>query len=62
MGLDSTFQRTNHPRLYGLANVATGQGKANFLMMRGFNMYAPLPNSCELYRWPACAVAAYAIR
>ena len=28
-------------------------------MMRGFDIYEPLPNFCELYKWRACAVAAY---
>jgi 2,3-bisphosphoglycerate-independent phosphoglycerate mutase len=39
--------------------VLTGEAKANFVMMRGFDIYEPLPNFCELYNWRACAVAAY---
>ncbi len=39
--------------------VLAGEEKANFVMMRGFDIYDPLPNFCELYKWRACAVAAY---
>jgi 2,3-bisphosphoglycerate-independent phosphoglycerate mutase len=39
--------------------VLAGESKANFVMMRGFDVYEPLPNFCELYKWRACAVAAY---
>ncbi|MBW2701721.1 MAG: 2,3-bisphosphoglycerate-independent phosphoglycerate mutase [Deltaproteobacteria bacterium] len=51
----------------GLANkliaqareVLSDEPKANFIMMRGFDVYEPLPNFCELYKWRALAVAAY---
>jgi 2,3-bisphosphoglycerate-independent phosphoglycerate mutase len=36
-----------------------GEEKANFVMMRGFDVYDPLPDFCALYKWRACAVAAY---
>jgi len=39
--------------------VLAGEAKANFVMMRGFDIYEPLPDFCELYKWRACAVAAY---
>jgi 2,3-bisphosphoglycerate-independent phosphoglycerate mutase len=39
--------------------VLTGEARANFIMMRGFDLYEPLPNFCDLYKWRACAVAAY---
>jgi 2,3-bisphosphoglycerate-independent phosphoglycerate mutase len=39
--------------------VLSGEANANFIMMRGFDVYEPLPNFCELYKWRACAVAAY---
>jgi len=39
--------------------VLAGEAKANFVMMRGFDIYDPLPNFCELFKWRACAVAAY---
>jgi 2,3-bisphosphoglycerate-independent phosphoglycerate mutase len=39
--------------------VLAGESQANFIMMRGFDVYEPLPNFCELYKWRACAVAAY---
>ena len=39
--------------------VLAAEAKANFVMMRGFDIYEPLPDFCELYKWRACAVAAY---
>ncbi len=39
--------------------VLAGEAKANFVMMRGFDIYEPLPNFCELYKWRACVVATY---
>jgi 2,3-bisphosphoglycerate-independent phosphoglycerate mutase len=39
--------------------VLKDEPKANFTMMRGFDLYVPLPDLCELYKWRACAVAAY---
>ncbi|MBW1981804.1 MAG: 2,3-bisphosphoglycerate-independent phosphoglycerate mutase [Deltaproteobacteria bacterium] len=39
--------------------ILAGEEKANFVMMRGFDVYEPLPNFCELYKWRACAIAAY---
>jgi 2,3-bisphosphoglycerate-independent phosphoglycerate mutase len=39
--------------------VLADEPKANFVMMRGFDLYVPLPNFCDLYRWRAAAVAAY---
>jgi 2,3-bisphosphoglycerate-independent phosphoglycerate mutase len=39
--------------------VLAGEAKANFVIMRGFDIYEPLPDFCELYKWRACAVAAY---
>jgi len=39
--------------------ILADEQKANFIMMRGFDVYEPLPNFCELYKWRACAVAAY---
>ena len=39
--------------------ILADEQKANFVMMRGFDIYEPLPNFCELYKWRACAVAAY---
>jgi 2,3-bisphosphoglycerate-independent phosphoglycerate mutase len=33
--------------------------KANFVMMRGFDNYEPLPSFGDLYKWRSCAVAAY---
>jgi 2,3-bisphosphoglycerate-independent phosphoglycerate mutase len=39
--------------------VLAGEAKANFIMMRGFDIYEPLPNFCDLFKWRACAVAAY---
>jgi 2,3-bisphosphoglycerate-independent phosphoglycerate mutase len=39
--------------------VLSDEPKANFVMMRGFDLYVPLPNICELYKWRATAIAAY---
>lgn len=39
--------------------VLADEPRANFLMMRGFDVYDPLPNFCELYKWRAAAVATY---
>ena len=39
--------------------VLADEPKANFLMMRGFDVYDPLPDFCQLYNWRACAVASY---
>ena len=39
--------------------VLADEPAANFVMLRGFDLYVPLPNFCELYRWRAAAVAAY---
>lgn len=33
--------------------------KANFVMMRGFDIYEPLPDFCDLYKWRAGAIATY---
>jgi 2,3-bisphosphoglycerate-independent phosphoglycerate mutase len=39
--------------------ILAGEAKANFVMMRGFDVYEPLPDFCELFKWRACAVAGY---
>ncbi len=39
--------------------VLKDEPKANFLMMRGFDVYDPLPNFSTMYKWTATAVAAY---
>ncbi|MBN2495080.1 MAG: 2,3-bisphosphoglycerate-independent phosphoglycerate mutase [Deltaproteobacteria bacterium] len=39
--------------------ILAGEPKANFVMMRGFDVYEPLPDFCALYKWRAVAVAAY---
>ncbi len=39
--------------------VLADEPKANFVMMRGFDIYEPLPDFCELYRWRAGAIATY---
>jgi 2,3-bisphosphoglycerate-independent phosphoglycerate mutase len=39
--------------------VLSREPKANFVMMRGFDVYEPLPDLCDLYKWRACAVATY---
>ncbi len=39
--------------------VLADEPKANFLMMRGFDVYDPLPNFSSMYKWRATAVAAY---
>jgi 2,3-bisphosphoglycerate-independent phosphoglycerate mutase len=39
--------------------VLVDEPAANFVMLRGFDLYLPLPDFCRLYRWRACAVAAY---
>jgi len=39
--------------------VLSDEEKANFLMMRGFDVYEPLPDFCELYKWRALAIATY---
>lgn len=39
--------------------VLSDEPKANFLMMRGFDVYDPLPNFADLYKWRPAAVAAY---
>jgi 2,3-bisphosphoglycerate-independent phosphoglycerate mutase len=39
--------------------VLADEPKANFVMMRGFDLYVPLPDFCELYKWRAMAIAAY---
>jgi len=39
--------------------VLADEPRANFLMMRGFDIYDPLPNFCKLYKWRAAAVASY---
>ncbi|UCE82826.1 MAG: 2,3-bisphosphoglycerate-independent phosphoglycerate mutase [Deltaproteobacteria bacterium] len=39
--------------------ILAAEAKANFVMMRGFDVYEPLPDFCELFKWRACAVAGY---
>ncbi len=39
--------------------VLADEPAANFVMLRGFDLYVPLPDFCKLYRWRAAAVAAY---
>ncbi|HUU02659.1 MAG TPA: 2,3-bisphosphoglycerate-independent phosphoglycerate mutase [Myxococcota bacterium] len=39
--------------------VLADEPRANFLMMRGFDVYDPLPDFCKLYDWRAAAVATY---
>ncbi|MBW1807250.1 MAG: 2,3-bisphosphoglycerate-independent phosphoglycerate mutase, partial [Deltaproteobacteria bacterium] len=39
--------------------ILADEPKANFLMMRGFDIYEPLPDFSALYKWRAAAVAAY---
>lgn len=39
--------------------VLAAEPRANFVMMRGFDVYEPLPDFCKLFRWRASAVAAY---
>ncbi len=39
--------------------VLADEPRANFVMMRGFDLYVPLPNICDLYQWRATAIAAY---
>lgn len=41
------------------AQVLRDEAKANFVMMRGFDLYEPLPDFQKLYRWRAATVAAY---
>ena len=41
------------------ARVLADEEKANFVMMRGFDTYQPLPCFSDLYQWRATAVAAY---
>jgi len=40
-------------------DVLSDEPKANFVMMRGFDIYEPLPSFGDLYKWKACAIAAY---
>ena len=40
-------------------DVLSEEPKANYVMMRGFDVYEPLPDFCELYQWRAIAVATY---
>jgi 2,3-bisphosphoglycerate-independent phosphoglycerate mutase len=40
-------------------DVLADEPKANFVMMRGFDIYEPLPSFGDLYKWKACAVATY---
>jgi 2,3-bisphosphoglycerate-independent phosphoglycerate mutase len=39
--------------------VLKGEPQANYLMMRGFDVYEPLPDFSKLYQWKATAIAAY---
>ena len=39
--------------------VLAEEPRANFVMMRGFDIYEPLPDFSRLYKWRALAVAAY---
>lgn len=39
--------------------VLADEPKANFVMMRGFDVYEPLPNFAALYQWRPVAIAAY---
>jgi 2,3-bisphosphoglycerate-independent phosphoglycerate mutase len=39
--------------------VLADEPRANFVMMRGFDVYEPLPSFGDLYKWKACAVATY---
>jgi len=41
------------------ARELAGEKKANFVMLRGFDVYQPLEDFCRLYQWRAVAVAAY---
>jgi 2,3-bisphosphoglycerate-independent phosphoglycerate mutase len=40
-------------------DALSGEAKANFVMMRGFDVYEPLPSFGDLYKWKACAIATY---
>jgi 2,3-bisphosphoglycerate-independent phosphoglycerate mutase len=40
-------------------DALAGEPKANFVMMRGFDIYEPLPSFGDLYKWKACAIATY---
>jgi 2,3-bisphosphoglycerate-independent phosphoglycerate mutase len=40
-------------------NVLADEPRANFVMMRGFDVYEPLPSFGDLYKWKACAIATY---
>jgi len=40
-------------------DVLFDEPKANFVMMRGFDIYEPLPSFGDLYKWKACAIATY---
>jgi 2,3-bisphosphoglycerate-independent phosphoglycerate mutase len=39
--------------------VLSDEAKANYVMMRGFDIYEPLPSFGDLYQWKACAIATY---
>jgi 2,3-bisphosphoglycerate-independent phosphoglycerate mutase len=41
------------------ARELAGEKKANFVMLRGFDLYQPLEDFCRLYKWRAVAVASY---
>jgi 2,3-bisphosphoglycerate-independent phosphoglycerate mutase len=41
------------------AEVLADEPSANFVMMRGFDVFEPLPDFSKLYKWRALAVAAY---
>lgn len=41
------------------AEVLAGEERGNFVMLRGFDVYQPLPDFCRLYHWRALAIATY---
>ncbi|RLB54181.1 MAG: phosphoglycerate mutase [Deltaproteobacteria bacterium] len=41
------------------ARVLADEERGNFVMLRGFDVYQPLPDFGRLYRWRALAIAAY---
>ncbi len=41
------------------AEALSDEPRANFVLLRGFDLYQPLPDFCKLYRWRAIAVASY---
>ncbi len=39
--------------------ILKSEAQANFVMMRGFDVYEPLVSFSDLYHWRACAIATY---